>query len=96
MQPFGCMSEFASKIRMFPLESVPYSGVMTAEFRPALRVALEEALNHLENLDHAPVAAQADLAGLRLRLAKPLADDGMAAETVVTDLVRDTAGGHLG
>jgi hypothetical protein len=65
-------------------------------FRPALEIALQEALKHLENLDQTPVAAQADLTSLRLLLATPLAEEGMAAEQVVTDLVRQTAGGHIG
>jgi glutamate/tyrosine decarboxylase-like PLP-dependent enzyme len=66
------------------------------DFLPALLIAWEEALHHLENLDETSVAPQADLATLRSRLAKPLADEGIAAETVVTDLVRDSAGGHVG
>ena len=68
----------------------------TAGFRPALRIAWEAALNHLENLDETPVAPPADLATLRQRLAKPLPEEGMAAEEVVTNLVRDTDGGHIG
>jgi glutamate/tyrosine decarboxylase-like PLP-dependent enzyme len=69
---------------------------LDADFRPALRIALEEALNHLENLDETPVSAGASLATLRQRLARPLADEGVAAEHVVMDLARDTAGGHIG
>ena len=65
-------------------------------FRPTLQIALEEALNHLESLHDTPVAAQADLATLRQRLAKALADEGLPSEQVVADLVRDSAGGHLG
>jgi len=78
---------------------VLYSENMTPSpsgFRPTLQIALEEALNHLESLHDTPVAAEADLATLRQRLAKPLADEGVPSEQVVADLVRDSAGGHLG
>jgi glutamate/tyrosine decarboxylase-like PLP-dependent enzyme len=67
-----------------------------ARFRPVLEITLAQALAHLESLGETPVSAPADLATLRQRLAIPLADDGMAAEQVVSELVRDTAGGHLG
>lgn len=69
---------------------------MTACFRPALEMAFDEALHYLDNLNAAPVAARADLAALRQRLAKPLEEEGVPAEQVVGDLVRDTAGGHIG
>jgi glutamate/tyrosine decarboxylase-like PLP-dependent enzyme len=65
-------------------------------FRPALEIAWEEALNYLESMDESSVTARADLASLRMRLAGPLPEQGMAAEQVVTDLVRGTAGGHIG
>jgi hypothetical protein len=65
-------------------------------FRPALELALEQALKYLENLDETPVSARADLATLRQRMANPLAEEGIAAEQVVACLVRDTAGGHIG
>src|SRR5580704_4061429 len=67
-----------------------------SDFRPTLQIALDEALKHLESLNESPVAAPADLAELRQRLAKPLAEEGVAAEQVVKDLVRDTVGGHIG
>src|SRR5580704_8129886 len=67
-----------------------------SDFRPTLQIALDEALKHLESLNESPVAAPADLAELRQRLAKPLAEEGVAAEQVVKDLVEDTAGGHIG
>ena len=65
-------------------------------FRPTLQLALDEALKHLESLHDTSVAAEADLATLRARLAKPLAEEGVPSEQVVSDLVRDSAGGHLG
>jgi glutamate/tyrosine decarboxylase-like PLP-dependent enzyme len=64
--------------------------------RPALEIALEHALNHLENLDRTPVSARADLATLRQRMAVPLAEEGAPAGQVIADMVRDTAGGHIG
>ena len=65
-------------------------------FRPALEHALRHSLAHLDNLKHGPVGAIASLATLRERLGKPLGDDGMAAEQVIDELMRDTAGGILG
>jgi glutamate/tyrosine decarboxylase-like PLP-dependent enzyme len=74
---------------------VLYSGVMT-DFRPVLQIAFDETLKHLESLQETPVAPTADLAALRQRLAKPLTEEGLPAEQVVTELVRDSAGGHIG
>ena len=65
-------------------------------FRPALEHALRHSLAHLDNLKHGPVGAITSLATLRERLGKPLGDDGMAAEQVIDELMRDTAGGILG
>jgi glutamate/tyrosine decarboxylase-like PLP-dependent enzyme len=65
-------------------------------FRGALENATRSALAHLEQLDLLPVAATASLAALRSRLGKPLTDDGMPAEQVVADLVRDVDGGIVG
>ena len=65
-------------------------------FRVALEHALTHTLAHLGNLDSAPVAAGATLESLRERLGKPLNGEGMAAEAVIDDLVRDTAGGITG
>ena len=50
----------------------------------------------VENLDAAPVGAVAPLDILRGRLDKALAGDGVAAEQVIADLVRDVEGGILG
>ena len=68
----------------------------TSGFRPALEIALAQALTYLENLDTTPVSATVDLPGLRRRLSIPLAQEGLPAEQVVAELVRDTAGGHTG
>ena len=65
-------------------------------FRVALEHALTHTLAHLGNLDSAPVAAGATLESLRERLGKPLNGEGMAAEAVIDDLVRDTARGITG
>jgi glutamate/tyrosine decarboxylase-like PLP-dependent enzyme len=67
-----------------------------AHFRPTLQIALEESLRHLESLNESLVAPPTDLPTLRQRLAKPLAQEGVPAEQVVRELVRDTAGGHMG
>ena len=66
------------------------------DFRPALQIAFDEALRYLENLERTAVAPAADLATLRSRLAKPLADAGMAPEQVIAELIRDSEGGHMG
>lgn len=65
------------------------------ELRATLQIALEESLKHLENLDESPVAPTADLATLRSRMAKQLTDAGLPPEQVISELVNDSAGGHL-
>ena len=61
---------------------------------------LETALTHarawLDGLDQRPVHATADVATLRSRLRRPLPEDGLPPEQVITDLVRDVEGGILG
>ena len=54
------------------------------------------AARYLETVDSRPLAATASLEQLRARLAKPLPEASTAAEQVIDDLVRDTAGGILG
>jgi glutamate/tyrosine decarboxylase-like PLP-dependent enzyme len=54
------------------------------------------ATRYLETVDSRPLAATASLEELRARLAKPLPEASTAAEQVIDDLVRDTAGGILG
>jgi glutamate/tyrosine decarboxylase-like PLP-dependent enzyme len=65
-------------------------------FRPSLDLALSAALRHLEALDTAPVSAGASLAELRGRLGRALTDDGLDAEQVVSELLRDVEGGLIG
>jgi glutamate/tyrosine decarboxylase-like PLP-dependent enzyme len=65
-------------------------------FKPALQVAFQSALVHLETLENQPVPATASLSELRSRLAKPLNDHGLDPQEVVRDLVRDTQGGIVG
>lgn len=66
---------------------------------PSLRVlslAQQHAFSFLNNLDDAPVGATVDVQTLRQQLQKPLADSGLPAEQVITELVRDVSGGLLG
>jgi glutamate/tyrosine decarboxylase-like PLP-dependent enzyme len=65
-------------------------------FRHVLERALNHSLAHLDSLDRAPVAATATLEMLRERLARPLSQQGVAAGTVIDELVADTAGGITG
>jgi glutamate/tyrosine decarboxylase-like PLP-dependent enzyme len=65
-------------------------------FRKALDTAFTQAVSHLENLDHDSVAATADLAALRARIAKPLARAGVPPQQVIHELTHDVAGGLLG
>jgi glutamate/tyrosine decarboxylase-like PLP-dependent enzyme len=53
-------------------------------------------LDHVRDLDRMPVAARADLATLRTRLAKPLLDEGVSPEAVISELVADCEGGIVG
>jgi glutamate/tyrosine decarboxylase-like PLP-dependent enzyme len=65
-------------------------------FFRVLSLAQHHALSFLQNLDRAPVGATVDVQMLRQRLNKPLADSGLPAEQVVTELVKDVEGGLLG
>lgn len=65
-------------------------------FRHVLERALSHSLAHLDSLGQASVGATATLDTLRERLARPLADCGVAADTVIDELVADTAGGITG
>ena len=67
-----------------------------SSFREPLRTAFEQALLHLESLEQSRVAPDVDLHTLRRRLAKPLADQGIAPGQVVAELVRDVEGGIMG
>lgn len=67
-----------------------------ALYRKPLESAFSSALEFLQNLDRASVAATADLATLRKQLAKPLTDSGLPPEQVVAELARDVQGGLIG
>ena len=56
---------------------------------PALEAALGHARRFLADLDHRLVGATADVETLRHRLARPLAEHGMAPEVVIDELARD-------
>jgi glutamate/tyrosine decarboxylase-like PLP-dependent enzyme len=66
------------------------------ETRAALEAAARHALNHIESLRDAPVAATVDHAMLRRRLGRPLADESVPAARVIDDLVADVEGGIIG
>ncbi len=65
-------------------------------FRKTLDVAVNHAVSHLEGLQQESVAAIADAATLRARLAKSLNDAGIPSEIVIDELARDVSGGLLG
>jgi hypothetical protein len=65
-------------------------------FRSALDSAYAHSISHLEHLDDTSVAATVDAETLRSRIARSLPDDGMPADKVIEELVRDVEGGLLG
>src|ERR1700757_2707924 len=65
-------------------------------FSRTLAAAHEHALTYLEALDETPVAGRTDLGTLRSRLNKRLADEPIAADQVLDELVRDVDGGING
>ena len=64
--------------------------------RACLKAAFLQSIDHLENLDRRSVAATASLDTLRQRLSKTLADDGIAPDQVIKELVEDVDGGIVG
>jgi glutamate/tyrosine decarboxylase-like PLP-dependent enzyme len=64
--------------------------------RACLEAAFRQSIDHLENLDRRPVAATISLDTLRQRLGKHFADDGIAPDQVVKELVEDVTGGIVG
>jgi len=66
-----------------------------ATFREPLHAAFQHALTYLDQLDSLPVAPAATLAGLRGRLGKRLADEGLPPEQVINELVCDVEGGIM-
>ncbi len=69
---------------------------VTSAERAALARAAELAVQYLEGLERSRVAPTATLAGLRARLATPLAEEGMAPVEVVDALARGVEGGLQG
>jgi glutamate/tyrosine decarboxylase-like PLP-dependent enzyme len=65
-------------------------------FRNALDRAYTHAISHLENLDQTSVAATSDAETLRARVARPLPSEGLPADDVVQELVRNVDGGLIG
>lgn len=65
-------------------------------FRKPLETALHVALSQLGKLKHTSVAATIDFNTLHSRLNKPLADQGLPPEQVLTELANDVEGGILG
>src|SRR5690349_14385070 len=66
------------------------------QFIQPLTSALRHSLSHLGDLDQSRVGATADVPTLRARIDKPLAEQGIAPEQVIADLVRDVDGGIIG
>lgn len=62
----------------------------------ALHRALRHATEYLEGIDHRSIRTTASLLELRARLDRALPQQGLPAEEVIDDLVRDTEGGILG
>jgi len=92
------LSRFSRNIRIDFAPARSYAPCMSSPdtVRATLQTAMNAAVAYLEKLDCMPVAAATDLADLRGRLAKPLNDEPVAAQHVITELARDADGGILG
>lgn len=64
-------------------------------YRPALEASVQSALMHLGSLEQRRVGPTVDLDTLRAKIAKPLANEGLPAEQVIQELVRDVEGGLM-
>jgi glutamate/tyrosine decarboxylase-like PLP-dependent enzyme len=64
-------------------------------FQGPLSAAFHYATEYVASASERPVAATADLATLRKRLAVPLGDDGVDATRVIEELVRSVEGGVI-
>ena len=64
-------------------------------FRSALDRAYTHAISHLEHLDETSVAATSDVETLRARIAKQLPVEGIPADEVIEELVRNVDGGLI-
>jgi glutamate/tyrosine decarboxylase-like PLP-dependent enzyme len=65
----------------------------TDSLRPLLTATLEHSLKYLDSLDDQPVAGTKPAAELRQALSRPLAQQGIAPEQIIEELVNDTNGG---
>ena len=61
-----------------------------------LDLAAAHATRYLDSLSDRPIPASAGIAELRRRLGRPLPEQGMAADGVIDELVRDAESGILG
>jgi glutamate/tyrosine decarboxylase-like PLP-dependent enzyme len=66
---------------------------MRKDFKPVLELALQQALEYLDNVDNRPVGPTASLEELRARTAREWNSEGLDATQVINDLVRDIDGG---
>lgn len=66
---------------------------MRKDFRPVLQLAMAQALKYLGEVDDRPVGATVSPAELRARTCKELNREGMEPSQVISELVRDVAGG---
>jgi glutamate/tyrosine decarboxylase-like PLP-dependent enzyme len=64
--------------------------------RLPLQIALDTVLGYLGNLDRMSVAPTIDLVTLQTRFAKPLNEQGIPVEEVISQLVADCEGGIIG
>ena len=76
--------------------SVVDEGTRMSNYEAALDAAVRHAANYIAGQDERSVATVVSAAELRQRLAKPLANESLAAERVIEELVRDVEGGILG
>jgi glutamate/tyrosine decarboxylase-like PLP-dependent enzyme len=65
---------------------------MRKDFKGVLELTLRRALEYLENVDTRPVGPTVSVDALRSRYCKPWNDQGIAASTVIDELIRDTDG----
>lgn len=63
------------------------------DFRPALELALRNALSHIDATDEARVSAALDAPALRAKFHRPLPDQGIAPDQVIAELARAAEGG---
>ena len=74
----------------------PYIGNVTPNLRSSLSLALEHAVAYLESLPTGSVSPTLSREALLANLDRPLADEGLSADRVVSELIRDVEGGIMG